>query len=412
LSARCLTKSKLKRSASTDRSDQQWYWCSDNEVTKLDDRPKKRAKVDPDESDEAQVKELSSKDAYMLVYKRFTVTNAVSRPAPETVMDAITADNTVLMDEVAGRESTLAALGHEFDHLATVKRDVLGSLPGVSQTFVNQLTVKNDCIVPAEALTAWLKSRDPNSEWDFSPLSCEHGSVSPDATASIKLISRTAFNKLSEYSTLTEMDVCPTCVEERFTSHTRKATHEEQVAEFDTLNDGSNGYVLPNAWLKAWRSGKLPTTDTSPTDTTYTLFCEHGKPGADIKGRVCISGDGLVLLRSIFGDFEAFETDAAACDQCAERAEASVQDRLAWAEAVRAERPIHRQQMNIFQVFDVKNYLLPKTFAEDWPKYLKNPTPRPTLDIERCPHGLLDFNPQLEPANYLTQSGWLDLCRL
>ena len=265
--------------------------------------------------------------------------------------------------------------------------------------------------MPTEALTTWLKSRDPKTEWDFSTLTCQHGNVSVDAAPSLKLISRAAFNELSNYAELTEMDICDTCVKEGFASRVEQASHAEKVATFDEFNNGSNGYVLPKAWLKEWRAGRLP-PDTPPTADKYTLFCEHGNPAVSPKNaRECISGDGLVYLKSIFGDFDAFATDAEACELCMEGAQASEQERSTWASTVKPEKQLQKQ-LDQFQVIGSTHYLLPATFAAKWTEYLKRPGARPELEMEFCPHHGLDFDPQLDKATYISEAGWHSLCRL
>lgn len=115
----------------TDGSDKEWYHCSDGDVSKMNDRPKKRAKSDSSGED-TETKDRFSRDAYMLVYKRSTLANVALRSAPERILAAIEADNVAVEGEISDRDYTKASLGDEFDHLAAMKREVLRLLPGVS----------------------------------------------------------------------------------------------------------------------------------------------------------------------------------------------------------------------------------------------------------------------------------------
>jgi hypothetical protein len=114
-------------------AEQEWYWCSDGEVSQLSDRPRKRMRVvDVDDETVTPLKDKTSKDAYMLVYKRATANNIEPRSAPETIYQSILADNVALHAEVADRECSRVALSEEFDNISATKKDVLATLPGVS----------------------------------------------------------------------------------------------------------------------------------------------------------------------------------------------------------------------------------------------------------------------------------------
>lgn len=94
-------------------------------MSKLSERPRKR-KLDADVISH----DLTSKDAYMLVYKLQTAKEAAKEPPP-VLMDAVMADNAAMLTEISEREKTKQALGDEYDNLTSIKRSVLEDLPGV-----------------------------------------------------------------------------------------------------------------------------------------------------------------------------------------------------------------------------------------------------------------------------------------
>lgn len=376
-------------------SDHEWYECNDDEVKKLSARPRKRIRLDPDVAEEQM-----SKDAYMLVYKRRDGTSDPRVPIPPSLLEAIEADNTALEVEVSERGQKMLDTEQEFDDLVAAKREILACLQG------------SDCIVPRDGLSAWIKSDSVNTDWDFKPILCEHDKVSLDEGHNVRLISKEAFTKLKEYSSgMPEVDVCEVCVASKFATVMSKRTHAQQVELYDNLNVG-NGYYLPKEWVKRWRSNNLDPPDALPTHEDYTLFCEHGQPSSS-RRREEVSAESLAVLQSILGEFDAFGDDVPECTACAEDKEKNAARRATWTVEVKADRQISKQHRNMTLILGATNYLLPKGFTESWDDYMKDPgAPRPTLQLELCPHGLLDFDPQMEKADYLTESGWHSLCEM
>lgn len=126
-----------------DGSEQEWYFCSDGEVCKLSERPErqsKKVKLDPDVADEQM-----SKDAYMLVYQRRRPSTSVPRALPPHLMDAIEADNSVVLTDIAERMDKLMTFEEEFDALVAAKEEMLGMIQGVSSCFTVQLTPGRLC---------------------------------------------------------------------------------------------------------------------------------------------------------------------------------------------------------------------------------------------------------------------------
>ena len=69
-------------------SDEEWYNCNDEVVTKKGDPPKKRLKLSSDSSDG---KGETSRDAYMLVYKQDLDVQPIE--PPKEILDIVEAEN-------------------------------------------------------------------------------------------------------------------------------------------------------------------------------------------------------------------------------------------------------------------------------------------------------------------------------
>ncbi|MDA4750058.1 hypothetical protein NY412_10735, partial [Enterobacter hormaechei] len=94
--------------------------------------------------------------------------------------------------------------------------------------------------------------------------------------------------------------------------------HNAQVREFDQLNNPGEieqRYAVPADFVKDWRKRELSMPNPMPSDVEYSLFCQHGQPWGK-KKIVWVTGAALMFLRSIFGDFDAYEEGSGLCDIC------------------------------------------------------------------------------------------------
>lgn len=89
-------------------------------------RPKKRIKLETDDNVE------SSRDAYMLVYRKMGGPRTEPHDPPPSVAEAIEADNAALASEIDGRMNKNADLGSQFDSVQAEKLAVLREIEGVS----------------------------------------------------------------------------------------------------------------------------------------------------------------------------------------------------------------------------------------------------------------------------------------
>lgn len=196
---------------------------------------------------------------------------------------------------------------------------------------------------------------------------------------------------------------------------TQQSNRTEQVKAFDELNilSGVNDCLMSKGWLRAWR-GKN-SIDSPPTDPDYDLRCEHERLYVpNMNTVVKVAPEAVALLQSIFGDFPVFTENDPQCDECAVSDAQKQSDYDDWRAQSAAEKKLAKNQLNVTQVLDTDNYLLPKRFFAEWEAYLRGKgAERPEgLAMEYCPHRLLDFDPQMEHSNYITEAGWHELCNL
>lgn len=243
--------------------------------------------------------------------------------------------------------------------------------------------------------------KDPTSHTQASSLN--EGGLAPD-NDDIQFIS-------SQEASFPELDICSDCVRDEFESQMDDTRHLEHIQEFDRVNEGGGTYCLPKAWISNWRKLKLKPV-IPPTDPDYSLFCEHDRPFPGDKKYEGVSGETVMFLRSVLGEFPVFEDGADPCDECSAVQAVSKAERADWQAKMKTEEKLSKNHRNQTQVFQTDNYLLPRTFVEQWDRYLKEPVERPILEMDFCCHGKLDFDPGMDRADYITALGWKQLCRL
>ncbi|GMK59688.1 hypothetical protein CspeluHIS016_0802940 [Cutaneotrichosporon spelunceum] len=196
-----------------------------------------------------------------------------------------------------------------------------------------------------------------------------------------------------------ELDICPVCVRKEYERKAGDSRQAELLLELNRANEHGGPYLLPQAWLDAWTTNKL-SPDVLPTDPQFSLFCKHDKPFLGDKKPHYVSEEFILLLRSVLDEFPVFDEEAEMCRECSAAEDVAKNQRAAWLTRVKVEEKLFKNQRNQSHVFGLENYLLPRTFFEQWERYLKDPVERPILQVDRCPHGLLDFDPGLDNAEY------------
>ncbi|WVR06745.1 hypothetical protein IAU60_003780 [Kwoniella sp. DSM 27419] len=390
-----------------DETEQIWLLCNDEQVTNLSGQTRKKPKLSL-ASNMSEAETQTSKDAYMLVYKKRIGDDRPKDP-PEIVWKGVQADNAAFLEErasaIAGRE----ALGDEFERMNGAKKEILQSLPGL------------DCIVPRDALDKWLHataSAELSQPFDVDSLLCRHGGVDPTKTGDSRLISRAAFDQLRLLVDVPDLDICAVCVEDAFEAHAAKTELEDRVNTFDRVNTGARNWILPSAWLDQWKEGVLP-HGTLPTAGQFSLYCEHGNRGLTPKnglGRkkdstVSISDEALVLLRSIVGDFKAFGESERECRECTASRALLADEAEARRLDLKADKAISKHLQKGPRAFALDYYVLPKPFLERWREYMGDKGGvQPILDMGLCEHGMLDYDPEMERREVLLKPGWDILC--
>jgi len=221
------------------------------------------------------------------------------------------------------------------------------------------------------------------------------------------LISLAAFDKLQQYGTIPDLQVCPVCVEEEFVRKIAASRLIDAVGIFDELNKGG-GCAMSTDWVTQWKNGKLP-EGKLPTANEYTIFCEHNKPWKE-KRWVPVSLEAVTLIRSIVGEFPVFQADEPDCEECTAAAEGDQEARAEWEATTKTQKRI-KGQCNLKPVaFGLEYCVVPKRFSQAWTKWLSEFGPRPELEMDLCEHGLIDFDPMMETVDYLTELGWRLLC--
>ncbi|WVF71134.1 hypothetical protein IAT40_005931 [Kwoniella sp. CBS 6097] len=382
-----------------DEVEKHWLLCNDEEVTRIEDeeRPKKRLKLDL----EAEPGTQSSRDAYMLVYKRKN-TDVLPIDPPVMVGDRVWADNIALENEGLDAAVKREAIEDEYVHLNGAKKDVLNSIEGA------------DHIVPRDALSKWFNA-DTFDElcepFDMTPILCDHGGVDPDKTAERRLTSEEAFDKISILNNLSSLEICPICVEEGFKLRIADNELRSRIVTFDSLNEDGGRWIIPAIWLDRWKNGDL-SPDTLPTHEEYTLYCEHDGRAIEAAGHrdrrntTTITDEALMLLRSIFGDFPAFQKDHPTCQICSEADKMDEGARETRRADVSAHKKIRKDILRSATVYDLDHYGIPSGFVEELEEYIAGKhSERPQLRL-LCDHGGLDYDPEKDRVYLLTERGW------
>ncbi|ORX35565.1 hypothetical protein BD324DRAFT_652117 [Kockovaella imperatae] len=362
-----------------DQSSDTWLHCNDQIVHSAD--RKKRRRVDSPEVDVT-----SSKDAYMLVYYRSAYPPPCQPSRP--LLDLVEADNLFLQDELREYARMKKVLSDEFVHLDGAKRHVMESLSG------------RDRLVPRSQLIKWFsgtKLDDLFFTWDFDSITCMHKAIDPNETSQAKLISQDAYDKLSIYTPLPDLALCSICIDAEYHRLVTLSNHTSCVQELAQLEPGP--FLVSKRWLDLWRKGQA---QGGPTDD---IFCEHHARWDEVKV-VRLSPEAIALLQSVHGDFEVFDEDTPKCPICAAQHDIARQaDDMRFALA-KEERHWKKMLSRSPAPFGVDHYLLPQQFVDKWLAWIREAGERPVLDMELCPHGLLDWDPMVQRCSYIEEPGW------
>jgi hypothetical protein len=182
------------------------------------------------------------------------------------------------------------------------------------------------------------------------------------------------------------------------------------LTEFDRLNKGDKDLVLPKAWLDAWKRGL--TNGCTPNDDPYNLYCEHGGRGYTGQKVEQVSTAAVVLLQSVSDEhFLVYGIDEPLCARCTEDRRGELDAAEAWKDAAKAEKGLKKLLGPSPPPFDVDFYAVPRQWYDDWEAWLRNGGERPELDMGRCRHGLLGWDPAKGYPKFFTEKGWEEILR-
>ncbi|WWC62222.1 uncharacterized protein I303_104817 [Kwoniella dejecticola CBS 10117] len=382
-----------------DESADIWLLCNDEEVKNLSDRPVKKPRLALKLDDDVR----TSKDAYMLVYKREEAAEVVSQDPPSSVADKIRASNSFLEEEKSEIGVKREQLEDEFGQINGIQRHVLRLLPGT------------DRIVPREALFKFLDAdsfTELHQPFDTSSVTCQHGGIDPEKVDATMLISEDAFDQIQLLNECAQLDICAICIENEVTLRQSQNGLQQQVETFEEANrDGDPEYVIPKAWYNEWKDGNMP-PNVLPTHEGFTLLCEHGNRRIVLRNqlkKICmpVTASALVILRSIVGDFEAIGYDQEDCEECSSLTEVDQEVRRARVAESKTDRTIKKSHYNPMPpAFGMDYFALPPDFVAEWDKYMKGDRDRPNLNTGICPHRGLDWDPQMERRPIVDSHGW------
>lgn len=187
-----------------------------------------------------------------------------------------------------------------------------------------------------------------------------------------------------------------------------------QIATFDEANASldEQEYMISKKWIDLWRKGDVG--NMSPSDAPFSLFCQHGNRWDKDHKSIRITGEALMLLRSIFGDFDTYTDEEPMCGQCAEDFAGDEEALIAFNRQRKEEQGLMRKWVktpNQPVVFNEEFHLLPNEWWDGWHAWSNGggTVPRPILEMGICEHEKLNWDPTTEPARYTSKAGWREI---
>ncbi|KAG7447960.1 cysteine proteinase [Guyanagaster necrorhizus] len=399
----------------------------------------------PDETNSSNalaLSEISSKDAYMLIYAKREASKSEQGASDNTPLDLLPSSDVLEVvntlnathDEECETFSIKqkAAVAH-FDETRHRVVDIYRSWSGASlsedSVIVSQQALKKwlltDSIAAAVKTTSKSQTAEhtdqlrqteiPNDE-----IVCPHGRLDYKRSQYMKRITRRAYDQIDIKTycvfkpRLVPSDVCRECVQRSFTERIYQIEHPRVVRDFEQVSEvGTNsfGYWISKPWLKDWKLAKpkMHTTsegDPSPDAPEYDkhVRCEHGGLVLNTTSRTRISVKGLEILARLFPTWEAFSTEMEPCAVCEASIDMTKADRLELRKRAEDEKA-RLKHLNdnelvrgVVLLEEIPCVILPTQFLRSWRRWLTRPGdfPRPDIiDNEPffCHHRLLIFDP-------------------
>ncbi|TFK55130.1 cysteine proteinase [Heliocybe sulcata] len=390
-------------------------------------------------SSQTTLKDITSKEAYMLIYVRETSTSdkaenaedsasaSVDPPAPPgPAMEVINSMNAQLVKSTGVFDSDKKAKIEEFEEIRRRMRDVYSDWTVSSYD-------EPSVIVSADVLRNWLstgltkadtsaqmakeeqsgRGEPSGSTSEVVPVSsmaeapansdstCEHGLLDPSKVASMKRVKKSAYERMKQesglisFSELSSRDVCRICVTEQFKEQLYQREHPKEVARFNKLCIGdcdSRGYWISKAWLKDWKlskpkmhqpSSQDPAPDSHPFG--FDVCCEHGCLYPDKTLRRTIPELAYKLLKAHFPAWQTLSVDEEPCAACEVKNQNSKEEQSELMSKAELEKTrLHNLYQNALE-HDGKipsgyvSAVVPADFVLAWREWVRQPNlaPRP-----------------------------------
>ncbi|SJL00507.1 uncharacterized protein ARMOST_03820 [Armillaria ostoyae] len=389
--------------------------------------------------------EISSKDAYMLIYARrepakteqggaSNITPLDLLPSPD-VMEVVNSLNATHDEECETFSIKQKAAVAHFDETRRRVMDIYrfwsGTSPNEDSVIVSQQALKKwlstDSIMAAVKTISQSQENGTTKHFDLlqteipsDEIICPHGCLDYRRSQYMKRITRRAYERINDEThcvfkpRLTPSDVCRECVQRSFRERIYQIEHPRIVQDFEQVSEvgpNSFGYWISKPWLKDWKMAKpkmhvVSEGDPSPEAPEYDkhVRCEHGGLVLNTTSRTRISVEGLEILARLFPTWEAFSTEMEPCAVCEASIDITKADRLELRKRAENEKA-RLKHLNdnelvrgVVLLEEIPCAILPTQFLRSWRRWLTRPgdLPRPeVIDNEPffCHHRLLIFDP-------------------
>ncbi|KAG7092641.1 hypothetical protein E1B28_008981 [Marasmius oreades] len=359
---------------------------------------------------------ISSKDAYMLIYVRKTLTPSgeLEKPIPPqralALIEDINNTHRVQCEEYKQREvSSLEAF-------ETLRRQVME----IYRTW--ELTSGDEFlrIVNRKALESWLSNEsttNPNPAQQ--EILCEHGRLDYRKAKELKCIKQNTYDQLKSFGGFepiyTAEDICESCIEAGFKERLYQIEHPRMVGRFTELDRGPDGpgYWISKAWIRDWALLKpkmhAPTEDDPPPDGPgyEHVLCEHGNLSLNASDRRRISVQACEVLTTLFPQWKPISVDEEPCPVCDALLYERKTNSLGHRKRAEEEKAKLKRMFDYAGITETNNLfhenetlaIIPSSFLHRWRLWLTRPTEyeRPeSLDntVFLCEHDMLTFDPE------------------
>lgn len=405
-------------------------------------RPKKRRRID-DSEEESQPQEkasqtapdsqnMSSKDAYMLVYARKGHDKGCKPCDPPAAALQVVNDLNVTHEKKCEDNE------RQNDTVKAMFQARLRQVRAIYSNWQAAEGAKDAIVVGEEALRSWLTeswhadiasclpdklpSDSPKRSVSNASILCEHNKLCPGKAPDMKVISLAAYEQIKDHTAcdfdplLTVADICDACVTHEFKEKLYESNHARHVKEFEQAEQNreeyqDNAFWISKHWLKDWKSNKprmhaYSEEDPPPDAPSFysDVLCEHGALSPSPTHRKKIGKAATQLLMSLFPSWKPPSTAAETCAVCEAQVSISKEDKRELRRKAEDEKSKLKFMNSITYAFFSESSqsscaIIPNAFYKAWKRWVDSPTsqPRPEAvdnSLLLCDsHSLLLYDP-------------------